>query len=132
MKRLYATYCSAPKREDPEPLPAIRRYRSQRIARVAALALEDGASFGILSGSYGLLAPQDAIPWYDHLLQVDEIETLTVAVAETLAARAPDEVVWYSVDPAIDPPVERYSTVMRRACELHHVPLSTVIVVATD
>jgi hypothetical protein len=132
MTTLYATYCSAPKRDDPGQLPAIERYRSQRIARAAHEASQEGARFGILSGTYGLIGPKEPLPWYDHLLQEDEIAPMVPGVAERLRAWAVTEIVWFTVDPALDAFVSRYAAVLERAAKSVAIPMETRIVVAND
>lgn len=37
--------------------------------------------FYILSGEYGLIPPAQPIPWYDHLLQSDEVGQLAERMA---------------------------------------------------
>jgi hypothetical protein len=132
MTTLYVTYCSAPKREDPGDLPAIQRYRSERIADVGRRAAESETSFAILSGSFGLVDPQEPLPWYDHLLQEDEIEGMVPGVAERLRSWAITEIVWFTVDPALDPFVGRYAAVLEGAAVLAAIPMETRFVVAED
>ena len=62
------TYCC--KEKDPADglLPAADRYLSPRIRAAHNVAKELGVRFHILSGSYGILDPGQAIPDYDHLL----------------------------------------------------------------
>jgi len=74
--RAYCTICSAGKRKDPDPLPAIERYTSPRIKKVYELAKDDDVFFFILSGQYGPLLPTDEIPYYDHLLRPEEIRLM--------------------------------------------------------
>jgi hypothetical protein len=129
---LYATYCSAPKRDDPGELPAIERYRSERIAGAAHLASLEGVRFGILSGVYGLLPPEAPLPWYDHLLQESEIAPMIPGVAARLQAWGITQVVWFTVDPSLDPFVHRYAAVLHGACGQASIPMETRIVVADD
>ena len=80
--RAYCTICSAEKRRDKEPLPAIERYTSSRIRQVYEFSKQDGVFFFILSGRYGPLLPTDKIPYYDHLLQPEEVREIGYEVAE--------------------------------------------------
>jgi len=73
---LFVTYCSAEKSTTGEPLASIRRYSSKRIKEVYRLAKNEGAEFAILSGEYGLLKPETKIPYYNHLLQEEEVEKI--------------------------------------------------------
>jgi len=112
----HCTYCSADKRDDPGNLPAIERYLDRRIHDVAAQAEAAGALFLILSGEYGLLRPDDPIPWYDHLLMPDEVEDLALPVMGQLRALGVTELFYYSVDPAVEPMVGPYGNVITMAC----------------
>lgn len=115
---LLVTYCAADKDPDPAPLPAARRYRSTRIAAVAELAARQGAGFRILSGRFGLLAPETPVPWYDHLLCEAEVAGLARGVAARLREEAPDSVVFVTRTPAEDPQAAPYRACCEGACEL--------------
>lgn len=115
MSVAYITYCSAPKRANPEPLPAIERYLSERIVRVDRLARERGARFLILSGTYGLLERDSPLPYYDHLLAPGEIEPMSLRAMESLREHGVTQVVWFTVDPRVDPFVARYGRVLELA-----------------
>ena len=82
---LFATYCSAEKDGASGDLPAIKRYTSDRILGVAAAARGAEARFGILSGQFGLISADHPLPYYDHLLQPDEITERAASAARTLA-----------------------------------------------
>jgi len=112
---LFATYCSADKDAAADDLPAIERYLSERISGVYANALSTGNCFGILSGRYGLIAPNTPIPHYDHLLQVNEIDPMAQRVAETLKTWGVTTIRWFTVAFEMDPNVSRYRDVMDRA-----------------
>lgn len=76
MKRCLITYCSRRKSDAPGLLPAVERYSSPRIRLAQKKAAELNADFFILSGQFGLLHAEDPIPWYDHLLQPEEVEDM--------------------------------------------------------
>jgi hypothetical protein len=113
--KLYATYCSADKEATAGDLPAIERYLSARIRATQAAADGAGARFGILSGLYGLIAPDHPLPYYDHLLQLSEMSDRVVEVEAVLRAWEIHEIHWYSVAFEMDPNVGRYRTVMEQA-----------------
>ncbi len=50
----------------------------------------------ILSGRYGLLAPDDRIPWYDQALTSDDVETLVPQLVEQLHSRCVSAVLFYA------------------------------------
>ena len=81
------TTCSAEKRRDAGPLPAVQRYTHPRIARAAAAAAAAGHPLFILSGVFGLLDAHTPIPWYDHALQPPEVDALVPRVAGRLRSR---------------------------------------------
>lgn len=92
----FITYCSREKVATVGDLPAVERYLSERIRRVAALAQKDGASFRILSGQFGLLSSGDPIPYYDHLLAPEEVNGMAQKIAPALA---PFERIHFHFDP---------------------------------
>jgi len=112
----WCTYCSAAKREDPGLLPALERYLDRRIHDLAARATVAGMSFLILSGEYGLLRPDEPIPWYDHLLRADEVEALAARMAGQLEALGVTELVHHTVEAAIDPLIIPYRDAITLAC----------------
>jgi len=112
---LFATYCSAEKDAASGLLPAIDRYQSERISGVCSGAKSASARFGILSGQYGLISADHPLPYYDHLLQVDQIEEMAKRTQATLVEWEITEVQWFSVAFEMDPNVKRYQSVMEEA-----------------
>ncbi len=112
---VYGTYCSARKRPDAGLLPALARYDSARLREVARLAAADGARLLILSGRFGLLTPGAEIPWYDQRLLAEAAPELTTRVAMQLRDERVAVLVWFTVDPAVEPGVMPYREVMRGA-----------------
>lgn len=65
-KILYITYCSKKKNKTFDKLlEAITRYESERIEKIHNKAKEYGAEFRILSGFFGLISPDEKIPYYN-------------------------------------------------------------------
>ena len=89
---IFITTCCKEKDTRPGLLPAIQRYRSDRITWAYAESQRLGLDLLILSGQFGLLRPEDPIPWYDHALQMEEIDALVPPVADELASLAMSEV----------------------------------------
>ena len=112
---LFATYCSAEKDGKSGTMPAIDRYISDRIQGVYTGASAAGAQFGILSGQYGLITADHPIPYYDHLLQPDEIKPMAHQVHATLIEWKITEIQWFTVGFEMDPNVGRYREVMEQA-----------------
>ncbi len=115
---LYLTYCSRRKRRTPERLPALQRYRSARIGAVARAAERDGCGFRIFSGKYGLLRATQPIPYYDHLLQPDEVPAMTRRLAAGLRGYTAI-VFWYAPGDYLTP----YRAALRTAARQAGVPL---------
>ena len=114
---LFATYCSAEKDGAAGDLPAIERYISDRIQGVAAAAKGAEAKFGILSGQFGLIAADHPLPYYDHLLQPEEVTERAASAAQTLAEWGITRIRWFSVAFEMDPNVGRYRDVMTQAAK---------------
>ncbi len=93
---LICTTCSKRKRRTSGLLPARHRYLSKRIRYVLDLAERSSRPAVILSGRYGLLAPDDGIPWYDRVLMADDVETLVPQLVEQLHSRRASAVLFYA------------------------------------
>jgi hypothetical protein len=128
MATLFATYCSADKRRDEGDLPASVRYVSARIEDTVRRGQTPNARAGILSGRYGLIAPEHPIPWYDHLLRTDEVDDMVPQVVDTLREWKIESVRWFTVDVTKDPDVAVYCHVMDRACANLGITMSEVVV----
>lgn len=122
----WCTYCSANKREDSGRLPALDRYLDARIHDLAACAATAGVGFLILSGEYGLLRPEDPIPWYDHLLLAGEVDALAERVAAQVGELGITSIVFHTIDPTRDPQVRPYLDTISRACRRAGATLETV------
>ncbi len=122
-KILICTICSRDKDRQEGCLPAIKRYNSPRIDKVFSLAQEGGHAFAILSGKYGLLSPEDPIPYYDKLLKEEDVGEVGTRAAAYLKEGNFREVVLLLPDPAIDPNIVPYIETMKRAGEIGGVPV---------
>ena len=76
------TTCTAAKRTDPAPLPAVERYLDPRMDHAVDEAGRHGLRLMIFSGVFGLLDASDPIPWYDHALADDEVEAAAEVLSE--------------------------------------------------
>ena len=115
--RILCSYCSAAKRRDEAPLPAIERYESARLRALWRQGRSTGAPLHILSGEYGLVTPDAPLPWYDHLLTMDEVAPMVMRVAAQLRAAGVTAVEYHTAAVAVAPPVAPYLAVVRAACE---------------
>ena len=92
----YISLCCAQKRQDERDLPAIERYTAARVHDVYRWAQRDGADFRIFSGKFGLLRPSDPIPWYDHLLQLEEVSEMAALAARQIQEQGLRKLVVYT------------------------------------
>ena len=111
---VFCTYCSANKDRTPGLLPALERYRSSRIRRVAGAASLARVRFLVLSGRFGLLSPDEPIPWYDHLLEPSEVDELARLAASQLS-QAGATLVRYFTESLDNPKLAPYAEVVRKA-----------------
>jgi hypothetical protein len=126
MSKALCTYCSAIKNDAEEPLPAIDRYISERIKSVHEQSEEQNCQMIILSGKFGLLRPGDPIPWYDHLLLPDEVDTMIKIVAGQIKAYGITELEYHTAPLNIAPAVRPYYDTIRMACVKGGAKLSAV------
>lgn len=110
------TICCREKDRSAELLPAIRRYRSDRISRMAELAVHTDLPLVILSGLYGLIEAEEPIPYYDRLMSESDIPRIAALSAEFLKNRLAAGVVFCLPDPEIDPHVKPYLKSLEEAC----------------
>lgn len=123
---IFCTYCSAEKVTTEGLLPALERYRSKRIERIHQAALASGCGFFILSGKYGLLAPGHQIPYYDHLLIADEVETHGFKLTEQIKQYSITQIVFFTLPVSQDKKLVPYHAVLRLACTIASIRLSFV------
>lgn len=114
---VFCTYCSAHKDQRPELLPALERYLSSRIRRVASMASDAATPFLIFSGQFGFLDPQHPIPIYDHLLQPHEVDSLAEVAAAQLKDKRVDAIRYFT-DPLDSPTLIPYADAVRKAADL--------------
>ena len=112
---LLVTICCREKDRAEGLLPAVRRYRSKRIDRLAGLAGEAGIPFAILSGFFGLVEAGEPIPYYDRLMSGDDVGRIAAAGTEFLRERGIKEVIFCLPDPALDPHVGPYLRSMEKS-----------------
>ena len=95
MKEVVCTVCSRLKDLSPGFLPARERYLGKHIALVREIAQESRKPFFILSGEYGLLHENDAVPSYDHVLREEDVESLTRKVIGQVEERDIRRILFY-------------------------------------
>ena len=125
--KVICTYCSRDKNPAPGLMPALDRYLSERITNLAAQAADQGHTFRILSGKFGLVPPDVAIPCYDHLLLPGEVDQLSGQVAAALCEMGATQVQYHTAAPEKVVNIRPYLAVMEASCARAHTALSVVI-----
>lgn len=125
--KIYCTYCSAHKDESVSLLPAIARYRSSRIVFISKLAKSEKIEFRIFSGRFGLLKPDDKIPYYDHLLLESEVVEHAQFISQQIEEAGITEIEFYMSSPEEDNKLFPYLNCIRLACNSTN-SLLTIIV----
>jgi hypothetical protein len=120
------TYCSAQKNTSRGLLPAIDRYCSERIARVAKLAEEKELAFFILSGKYGFVAQDELISYYDHLLVESEVDAHSKIVSAQLKFHGIREIEFHMNHLKDEAALLAYLDCMKKACEQCGVKLNVI------
>ena len=110
MRSVISTICSKEKSPEQGLIPARNRYLSERINQVGKIALDANLEFLILSGEYGLIGADQEIPYYDHLLKIDEVDDLTDIVKKQIFELKADEIIFYA-KPNADTWVPYYSVI---------------------
>lgn len=124
--KIFCTYCSAGKNESRNLLSAIERYKSNRISNVCDAAKSKGLKFYILSGKYGLLAVNDKIEYYDHLLLSSEMEQHAKIVAEQLVKNKITKLVFYSNLLSVDQNIKPYIDCIQLASKIAAIDLEII------
>jgi len=112
---IYVTPCCKEKDLSPGSIPAIQRYLSPRIAWVYAQSQQHHLPMRILSGRFGLLAPEECIPYYDHPLSLAEVPSLLPTIIKRLEQETVTRVTFYA-RPRQTPGWEPYYQVLELAC----------------
>lgn len=129
---IFCTCCSKSKNREIGEMPAIRRYNSKRIERVYQAACELHLRFFILSGCFGLVQPEQCIPYYNHLLDPDEVSDLSKRVAEQIDRYGIGGIVYFTKPLASDANLVHYHAVLSAACSMLVRPFLSVQLEETD
>ncbi len=127
-KIIVSTICCRKKDPAPGLITASRRYLSDRIRSVLQLARKAGLEFVILSGRFGLIHPEEPIPYYDKLLREDEAEEMSGRVADLLRKEKVGKVIFLIPDPELDPHVRPYLNSMGKGARMANAALEVITV----
>ena len=126
MAEFLVTTCSAEKDTSPGLLPAIERYQHPRIQWVYLESRRLSRPMLILSGEFGLLEPLDPIPWYDHALQMAEVNDLLPSIEQKLSTLQAERLIFYA-RPASEPGWAPYHAALEGACSRASVRLKWIL-----
>lgn len=112
---LHITYCSKEKDRTRKDLPAIQRYDSERIDKIKVYSDQRNEKFAILSGKYGLIEPEEKIPFYDELLREKDIPHLVTGVKNFLESRNIEKVVYHTKE--VEGERRPYFKLLKNACD---------------
>ncbi len=121
MEHLCTTCCKR-KRRDEGSLPAMQRYLSGRIRFVHGESLRLAVPLLLLSGRFGLLKPDDRIPWYDERLSYDKAHKLVPFIANQLNEYGVTAIAFYA-RPRLTSGWGPYYDVLERACQSGKIPM---------
>jgi hypothetical protein len=117
MNTIFSTYCSKEKSEEKGYINAVDRYQSNRILRIYNASKFVTTKFMILSGEYGLLKPTDKIPYYDHLLVMEEVDKYTEKITEQLKEINPNKFIFFTESLENEPNLKPYQISIETACK---------------
>lgn len=123
----FCTICCKRKRRGAAPLPALQRYLSRRIRFVHALSRRHGLPLRILSGRFGLLSPDQQIPYYDQPLSASQVDALVPRVATQLATARVKRLVFFA-RPRATPGWRPYYDLLERACRRQRIRLEVQLI----
>lgn len=121
------TTCCKDKRLDEALLPSIDRYLDPRIKKVFNIAKKSGDGFLILSGKYGILKPEDPIPYYDQILLEENVPEIVDLVVPRFRELRVAEIIVYGKDASLDLGWIPYYSVLKKSCEKLGIVYSEVI-----
>ena len=125
-RTILCTVCSHGKVRSSGLLPARARYTGSHIAAVDKIAQEQQLPFYVLSGLYGLIDAEEEVPFYDYLLQPEDVDSLVTALRMQIEQGNILEVHLYVKErPAWRPylqALQQATDEMHIYFELHHLP----------
>ncbi len=115
--KVFCTYCSKHKNKAPGLLPALQRYCcSTRIKQLGGYAVAQNVPFFILSGKFGLVAADQEIEDYDHLLRPEEVKHLVKVVVSRFRKEKIHQLTYFTKSPEKNQEIQRYLDLIQCAC----------------
>lgn len=118
------TYCSKCKSQDKDPIPAVRRYTSDRIQGVWQKAKSEDRPMFILSGLLGLIDAMTPIRLYEKLLRPEDVGSMVDLVAHQLLWYKFNSVEYVTKDIASALEARPYHDLMAAACKREQVKMA--------
>ena len=115
--KIYCTICCKEQRTDKRLIEANKRYISDRIQKIDHKSKEDKVEFRVLSSKFGLLKPEEKIPYYDHILMMEEISDLSKMVQQQLLSQKIDKVIFFAKNPIKHPYWKPYIALIKSSCK---------------
>lgn len=126
MSHFYITHCCKQKNENIKLLNAIDRYLASYILYVNKMAKIEKKDFMIFSGKYGLLKPNQKIPYYDKLLTYDDFESLEPVVNKQIIEYNITKITFFHIGIKYDKKVKVYVDFIKNICDKNNVSLDTI------
>jgi hypothetical protein len=129
---VFCTYCSKPKDESEEEMPAVYRYKSKRIKAVYESSKILALPFYILSGEFGLISGLEPIPFYDHLLIAEEVISLSKKIEKQIVEADINKIVFFINSYYKDANIFTYISTLYLACEMTSTDLLVINIELCD
>ncbi|MFH1407884.1 MAG: hypothetical protein ABIG91_02505 [Patescibacteria group bacterium] len=117
------TTCCKDKDTSKGLMPAIKRYLNPRIGYVYGISKSRGIPMLIFSGKFGILKPEEKIPYYDLRLEKGMVFDMTNKVINQLKTYKIDEICFYGLDENKHPDWQPYYSVIEKVCTFLNIKL---------
>ena len=121
--KIYCTPCCKEKRRNKELIESNKRYISDRIKAIYNKGKKDNVGFRIFSGKFGLLKPEEKIPWYDYKLTMERMPNLSKKVKKQLSSQKIDKVVFFTENLRKDLELKPYLALIKDCCNDKNISL---------
>jgi hypothetical protein len=122
----YCTYCCKEKKYTDKKIKAIELYISERIKYVYNLSLKHQKKFIILSGKFGFLKPDNLIPYYDKLLQKNEVDRLVESLKNFIEENKISKLIFFHKSFKTDPNIINYFKAAEKAALKSNIPFKSI------
>ena len=124
--KIICTYCSKEKSTEIKPIPAIKRYRSNRIDHIHEISKKRAIPFYILSGKFGLISATESIANYDHLLKYSEVNSHAELIKKQIQKEKITAIEYYTMDVADEPNLKPYLACIQKAMNFKEITITLI------